>query len=93
MYYGREPAGEIDHINGDPSDNRIVNLREATRAQNCANVKGTGVRFEEKRGKWLARICVNYRQINLGRYATREEASAAYEAAKVKHRGEFARRA
>lgn len=91
LFYGREPDGEIDHIDGNPLNNRIVNLRLATRAQNCANVKGSGVRYEADRGKWLARICVNRRQINLGRYDTEAEARAAYDVAKVKHRGAFAR--
>lgn len=91
MHYGVEPAGEVDHRDGNPLNNRIANLRLATRQQNCENVKGAGVRFEAERGKWLARICVKRRQINLGRYDTEAEARAAYEAAKVAHRGDFAR--
>src|SRR5262245_33505102 len=35
--HGSWPAGDIDHVNGNPSDNRIVNLRLATRTQNNAN--------------------------------------------------------
>lgn len=91
MYYGAEPKGEIDHIDGDPMNNRIENLREATRAQNCQNVKAKGVRYESERGAWLARICVNYRQINLGRYKTKAEAQGAYHRACKEHRGRFAR--
>lgn len=91
LHYGREPVGEIDHKDGNPSNNRIDNLREATRAQNCQNVKGTGVRYEEDRGMWLARICVDYRQINLGRFKTKKEAMLAYETASKEHRGSFAR--
>ncbi len=90
MYYHEQPPAEIDHRNGVRTDNRISNLREATRLQNCQNVSGRGVRFEASRGKWLARICVNYKQINLGRYATEEEARAVYLEACRTHFGEFA---
>lgn len=88
---GGWPSAEIDHVNGKRDDNRAVNLREATRQPNCQNVPGAGVRFEPDRGKWLARICVNGRQKNLGRFDTRGAAEAAYAAAKAEHRGEFAR--
>lgn len=91
MHHGADPGDEIDHINGDPSDNRIANLRPATRKQNCRNIAAAGVRFEEGRQRWLARICVDGRQMNLGRYHTRAEAEQAYRAASVRHFGEFSR--
>ena len=85
------PSKEIDHINGDPLENRLSNLRLASRAQNCSNVRGVGVRYEPSRRKWLARICVNCKEINLGRYDKEQDALAAYQSAKIKHRGEYAR--
>lgn len=91
MMYGEDPGDEIDHINGDPSDNRIANLRPATRQQNCQNIGAAGVRFEPDRQRWLARICVNGRQKNLGRYLARDDAERAYRAAASLHFGEFAR--
>jgi HNH endonuclease/AP2 domain len=94
LHYDEDPGEhEIDHKNGKPLDFKIVNLRKATHKQNCENIRGEGVQFYPSRNRWLARITVNYRQINLGRYRTREEAAAVYEAAKKKHRGEFARAA
>jgi hypothetical protein len=33
-FYGEWPEHDIDHINGDRSDNRLINLRKATRSQN-----------------------------------------------------------
>ena len=89
--YGRQPRGEVDHRDGDGLNNRIKNLRECTHFDNCQNRLDRGVRFEPERNKWLARICFNYQQINLGRFVTEREARAAYLAAAKKYRGEFAR--
>lgn len=64
LYYGVAPDGEVDHINGDRSDNRKSNLRLATSAQNNHNRKlssrnKTGIKgvFRVKRGKpWRVSI-------------------------------------
>lgn len=91
MYHGRDSGLEIDHIDGDPLNNKIDNLREATRLQNCRNIKGSGVKYDESRRRWTARITVNYKSYNLGRYHTEAEAIAAVNAARILHFGEFAR--
>lgn len=89
-----------DHKNGDSLDYRRHNLRVATSNQNnrntlsrAANASGyKGVFYEPKcaRRPYRARICVDSKMIDAGRFATAEEAYAAYcEAAKV-HHGEFA---
>lgn len=91
--YGRWPEHHIDHINGDRGDNRLCNLREATRAQNLANMRNRhnscGYRGVGRAGsgRWVARI----RDVYLGIFDTPEDASAAYQAAAEKHYGEFAR--
>ena len=100
--HGCWPANQIDHINGVKSDNRLANLREATVAENGRNVgprlrnksgfKGV-TRADTKAEKWQATIFVNGRQKHLGLYLTREEASAAYQAAATKYFGQFARAA
>ena len=97
------PKGiEVDHINGDGLDNRRSNLRLATSAQNKANrrkrdhkrYKGT-IRYHDARCHtqkkvWVARICANGKHISLGYYETEEEAARAYDAAALKHFGEYA---
>lgn len=98
-YYGVWPTNYIDHINGDPGDNRIDNLRLCTHAENCRNGKlrssnssgFKGVSFDKSRQKWNAEITHQRRKIHLGRYETREEAAIAYDAAAKKFHGEFAR--
>ena len=89
---------EIDHINGDTLDNRFVNLRKATHAQNGHNTglrrnnrSGVkGVSFDAKRGKWVAMITENGKQRSLGRYETMEEAVSVRRAAEEAYHGAFA---
>lgn len=85
---GGWPKDRIDHINGDPSDNRFANLRECTQAQNMQNRLPNqtnesghiGVRWSK--GKWQARIAIDGNQIHLGRYNDLSKAIRAYEMAK-----------
>ncbi len=77
------PKYEIDHIDGDPGNNKIVNLRDVTSAQNSQNRKGrninntsgvTGVAWHKNREEWLARICIDGTTYNLGWFKTKEAA-------------------
>lgn len=89
----------IDHINGDPSDNRLINLRLATITENMRNTGNyksntsgiKGVSFINRDQKWSADIRVNKRLIALGRFDNIEEARSAREAAEIKYFGEFRR--
>ena len=93
------PAGYVvDHINGNPLDNRKSNLRICTQAENLRNQRKThaqrSARYKgvsiTRNGKWRARITLNQKWYSLGHYATPEEAAVAYnEAAKELH-GEYA---
>lgn len=92
MVHGEWPAGQVDHINGLRTDNRICNLREATNAQNCQNIRSArhhsrsgllGASFHKGAGKWRSTINVDCRQVHLGFFATAEEAHAAYLKAKA----------
>lgn len=95
MVHGTWPSGLIDHANCNPGDNRILNLREATRSQNAANKKAhangrsglKGASFHKSTRRWQAQIMRDGKKKFLGLYNTAEEAHAAYAAAAA---GEFA---
>ena len=93
----RWPDGEIDHRNGNCADNRIRNLREATRLQNIANSKPhggrpfKGITFVKPSGRWRAQISINRKMHYLGYFNTAEEAHAVYVAKAREVHGEFAR--
>lgn len=91
---GRWPVKDIDHINGERADNRFLNLREATRSQNCMN-RGyrRGVAWHSQMGKWRAYITIKGRQKSLGLFDKKDEAFAARKIAEIKLYGEFARAA
>jgi hypothetical protein len=81
---------QVDHINGNPLDNRRANLRMATPSQNSINQKDRadntsgfkGVHYDRSRGKWMAFIGQKPFK-NLGRFDTFEEAKAARLAAEA----------
>lgn len=96
---GAWPAGEIDHINGDPSDNSLANLREAARTENSWNAAKRksnssgfkGVSFCPRDHRWIAKIRTGQTRKFLGRFDTPEDAAEAYRVAAEKYHGEFAR--
>lgn len=91
----------LDHINRDPSDNRLCNLRPATISQNGANTGRRrdnraglkGVTFIPEKRKWRARVQVGGKRRYLGYYDTPEAAHEAYISAAQKAFGAFARAA
>lgn len=95
---GAWPTADVDHIDGDRTNNRWANLRAATRSQNAANSKrhkdnrsiAKGVR-QTRGGRWEARIFVRGKPTTLGCFDTVFEASEAYNAAAKAAHGEFAR--
>lgn len=87
--HGRLPPNDLDHINGIPSDNRICNLRDATRSENRQNIRQgaknsshgfLGVSVHKNR--WQASITVNGVSRTIGSFKTPELAHAAYIQAK-----------
>jgi hypothetical protein len=86
------PVGDIDHINGNRSDNRIANLRDVAvsinrqnlgRATSRSKTGRLGVFFNTHGLPFRAAIHIHGRQIHLGNFATVEDASAAYVEAKT----------
>jgi hypothetical protein len=96
---GEWPEHLVDHINGNPHDNRWSNLRAATPSQNSMNCrkaidnrsgyKGIHLRGDGK--AWKAQIICNGRHYYLGCFRDKEAAVAAYREAALRLHGEFAR--
>lgn len=83
MHYGDLPK-ELDHINGNRLDNRIVNLRSCSRSQNMRNIpsrglsKYRGVNWHAKGKKWQSRIRIGGSRHHLGLFHSEDEAYQAY---------------
>jgi hypothetical protein len=98
-HYGEWPEKDLDHINGIPDDNRICNLRKASRSENCRNqskrVNNTsgykGVSWCKRDKKWSVQISNNGKRIRLGYFDSVIDAAEAYENAARELHGEFAR--
>lgn len=95
--YGELPDCEIDHINKIKNDNRIENLRLATKYENLKNTTirkdnstgFKGVSFSKPSGKYKAEATINNKCHYLGLFITAIEASDAYNNFCKLHHGEF----
>lgn len=89
---GAWPTGYIDHIDGNPSNNRIDNLRDVSAEENQQNQRRAhasnkssgmlGVSMCKQTGRWSAKISVANKTKNLGRFDTADAAHQAYISAK-----------
>lgn len=93
-----DPKIQIDHINKEPLDNRILNLRKCSNKQNCrnrGNRKNSKIPYKgvtkTKEGNYMARIQVDGIRLCLGRFDTPEEAAKEYNIAAKKYHKEYAR--
>lgn len=90
MHFGFSPCHEIDHKNGDKSDNRIANLRDVTRSVNMKNIsklkanisENTGVHWHKRHKRWCANIRHNGKKIYLGSFKKKDEAVSVWQKAK-----------
>lgn len=90
--HGVLPAQQIDHINGNPSDNRLSNLRDVSGAVNSQNERkarrrklgGTmlGAHWCATWRRWKSAICIDGKARHIGWFDTEADAHAAYVAAK-----------
>lgn len=87
--HGVFPLEDLDHINGDRLDNRLSNLREASRSENNQNIRAPRKHsssqllgaFKHQSG-FISKITVNKSQRYLGAFSTAELAHEAYLKAK-----------
>ena len=90
---GEWPEDQIDHINGDGSDNRWSNLRAVTDAENKKNLKRradnasgvTGVNYHKAAQKWCAELFVDGAKHYLGLFEDKDAAIAARKLAEQQH--------
>ena len=91
----------IDHIDGNPENNQIENLRAATKSQNSANQKpiranntsgARNVNWHKKIGKWAVNITYNKIRKSIGYYDDFELAELVAVEARAKYHGDFSRK-
>lgn len=94
--YGSLP-GVIDHVDGDPLNNRLSNLRESSRLTNMFNAKKRkdntsgvkGVSWDKRSGKWAARLSILGKPKHVGYFGSLEQARQAMEKFRAERHGEF----
>jgi len=78
------PKHAIDHIDGNPDNNSIENLRDVPQYLNMRNQRGRGkskyrgVSWNSRSNKWQATCSIQYKQKHLGHYDSEELAHQAY---------------
>ena len=93
IHHGEWPLDQIDHIDGNPSNNRASNLRVASQSENMRNRKTPrtntsgviGVSWHKASLKWRATIMVSGIRLSLGYFERLEDAAASRKAAEIEH--------
>lgn len=98
FHYGYLPI-TVDHIDGNPLNNNIENLREATQSENICNAKlyknsTSGIKnvyFDKNANKWVVRLSINQKRVFLGLFENLELADLVSHEARDLYHGKFAR--
>lgn len=103
MVYGEEPEEFIDHADGNKLNNKIGNLRNATKSETLCNrekntrksskskLKGVSLDTRSKEKSYYATVYKNKKRVFYKRFNTELEAYEAYKAKAIEHHGIFAR--
>lgn len=99
LHHGRWPSAILDHVDGNPSNNRIDNLREATPSQSaynrCLPSNNTsghlGVMFNKREGRWIVVIGMEGKRVRCGVASSKMSAALAAPLIYREVAGEFAR--
>lgn len=87
LIHGSAPQYDIDHIDGDPSNNRLDNLRDVSRSANITNQHKRrpktnsplkGAYWDKNAKRYMSQITVNGQRKYLGYFDTAEQAHEAY---------------
>lgn len=97
MHHGFVPEF-VDHIDGNKLNNRIENLRPATRSENQYNKKlkkqtfsgVKGVTWRNDLKKWRVKITVDGKEITIGNYKSLELAKKVMEESRTRLHKQFA---
>lgn len=91
---GRFPDGEVDHEDGDGTNNKWDNIKRCVdhrtnsrnRSLSSRNKSGVmGVQWDVRRKLWRARLCIDGKDITLGRFSDKGEAEGVVKAARAEH--------
>jgi hypothetical protein len=97
-WHGKEPCETLDHINGDTTDNRIENLRQANNAENLRNTKKPvhntsgvkGVSWNKQKQKWIVSLWQEGKQKYFGAYDDMSQAVSKIQSVREQMHGAFA---
>lgn len=98
LYHHNFMPPHVDHINMDPTDNRVENLRAATKSQNMHNMRkradnksgSKNVNWASKLNKWLVRMRIDGKNTHIGVFDDLELAKFVASEYRDKYHGEFA---
>lgn len=98
-FFGLKNDEKIDHIDGNPENNTIKNLRVCSQAENIRNSKShrdgsskfKGVFWDKQKNKWGASLCFNYKRVFRKFFSNELEAAKAYDNEAIKYFGNFAK--